>query len=405
MATFVGQIDASLSTGNVSYTSPGFTPSAVIMWGTQATADGDTDSTSANFSFGFTDGSNAQVVSASAQHGGAQLRSWARGASVYRLQDHLGVVLAEAEIVSFNNDGFTLNWTTAAGAGYDINILVIGGVSVTGVKVGEFTISATGNTAETGVGFQPDAVIMLHSTATTIPSNGTDNMKWGLGLDDAVTAAGMSWQFGTGASTIGATSSVLSLVAEDSGGAAQFEAKVGSLDADGFTVDTTTLSGSRSVAYIALQMADVAVGVVETGTSTGDLANTDPGFTPEFLFTFAKMSAWSPPATTQIHEVEFSLSISAADGTSHGLSYIGKDPALVGFAQNSSAIVQLPVDENVPSVDQVLGTLSSFDASGFTLNFTTAGNNQPLFYLAGIGGGVVGTFDNKLIYADGISTV
>lgn len=177
------------------------------------------------------------------------------------------------------------------------------------------------------------------------------------------------------------------------------------MDADGFTVSTTTLSADRNVAYIALQMSDIAVGALETGVATGDLSVTAPGFEPDFIFAFSKKSLWDPPGTTQIHQTEVSVAVSASDGTSHGLSYIGKDPSAVGYAQNSGALVQLPTDEETPSVDEVLATLASFDASGFTVNLTVAGNNQPMFYLVGLGGGVTGAFDNKLIYADGISTV
>jgi hypothetical protein len=75
-------------------------------------------------------------------------------------------ILAQANVTSFDADGFTLSWVTnAASAGaWIVHGLALGGADLTNVDVTrQTTVTSSGNQAFTGAGFKPDAVIFIHS--------------------------------------------------------------------------------------------------------------------------------------------------------------------------------------------------------------------------------------------------
>ena len=84
------------------------------------------------------------------------------------------VVVAEADLSSWNDTTFTLNWTTNDAESYVIHYIAIGGSDVS-AKVVDWTMAtAVGNRAVTGVGFQPDVVFHAHGGHTltaALPTN------------------------------------------------------------------------------------------------------------------------------------------------------------------------------------------------------------------------------------------
>ncbi len=97
------------------------------------------------------------------------------------------VLVAEADLQSWDATNFTLNWTTNDANAYVIHYIVIGGTDVS-AKVLQWNMrTSTGNQSVTGVGFQPNAVIHAHGTHAftgAVPSN-LAGAGFGLGAMDA----------------------------------------------------------------------------------------------------------------------------------------------------------------------------------------------------------------------------
>ena len=190
MATKVGSINAPLVTGNVPYTSVGFQPQALIGYAVGEASFADYDNQVYEVCTGFTDGTNAHSISQ------AHVQNMGQDTSFVRLTDTNGVIILEGEIVSFDTDGFTINWTTVSGAtAYTVMFVALGGALITNVAVGNFEISGSGNTSVTGVGFEPDVIMFLHADITTIPLIETVTSRcWGIGFDDGTDTAGICYR-------------------------------------------------------------------------------------------------------------------------------------------------------------------------------------------------------------------
>src|SRR6267142_2819556 len=90
----------------------------------------------------------------------------------------------EADFVSMDADGFTINILTTDGTQSWISYLAIGGTDLTNVKTGQFVQNTgTGDQAITGVGFQPDCLLFIRGRFTTSAPSSTANSNlrpaWG----------------------------------------------------------------------------------------------------------------------------------------------------------------------------------------------------------------------------------
>jgi hypothetical protein len=409
VAANVGSINASLSTGNVSYSSVGFLPKALILWGANVTAHADQDNTAYGAFYGITDGSTAHCVSIASGESVADM-AFGQDTSVVRLIDEAGTILAEAEIVSFDFDGFTLNWTTQAASGYIINFLAIGGGDLTDAKVGTFTITGTGDEVVTGVGFEPDAFVFLVADFTTLPTIvTTPRFNISVGLDSVASQTNTGIGFRTDAidKSTGSSSGTDSIVTNDdqASPAADVVAQVTATGADGFTVTASAHASDARVGYLALQGDSLFVGTDVTPNSATTNPVTGVGFEPEaVLITGTLFGAGSAPASEAAI-----LCVAAGDGTRQRMLVHGRDVGgSAGLAQKDDAVWQLPVDIN--AIDDIsnegnLASLQSLDSDGFTTDHTVAAFTENLRFLAINGGLTLSSFDNKLIYADGIQVV
>ncbi|UCF60250.1 MAG: DUF2341 domain-containing protein, partial [Anaerolineaceae bacterium] len=161
--TKVGTFTALAGTGNQPVTGVGFEPKAVLFWITDRTSEG--SGSYARFGRGWTDGSNEAAVATAWDDepaGGSnsnESRDRIVNSASITLVDHNGNLLAEASTSSLDADGFTLNWTTSGGSRL-VTYLALGGDALTNVKVGSFVWPfGSLNYSETGVGFQPDALM------------------------------------------------------------------------------------------------------------------------------------------------------------------------------------------------------------------------------------------------------
>jgi hypothetical protein len=153
------------------------------------------------------------------------------------------------------------------------------------VKVAPFTIpDSTGTEAITGVGFQPDLVLVC-GTVTNNVNEGFEGLFMHLGVATATDQWCMSVWAPDNSSPPDRTRRWhdSKFIAQLNGAANDFEAALDSFDADGFTIDVTDAPGVPLAAlYIAIRGGTYAAGVESVPAATG-IQTISVGFDPDAM--------------------------------------------------------------------------------------------------------------------------
>ncbi len=155
-----GSASAKTSTGTQAYTGVGFQPTALIVWAGKFSTTPLDQSTNGNGLFGFATSSSARGMVAWRNLNSSNPQVAKRRQSTQRILSST-TTFTEADFVSFDSDGFTLNYTTAGGNADVFYYLALRGPQF---KVSSFNqATSTGNQSITGAGFTPKAAIMMSS--------------------------------------------------------------------------------------------------------------------------------------------------------------------------------------------------------------------------------------------------
>ena len=153
-----GSGTAKTSTGNQAYTGVGFQPTCLLVWAGKFSTSPLDQSTNGNGMFGFASSSSARGMVAWRNQNGSNPQVAKHRQSTQRILSTANT-FNEADLVSFDSDGFTLNFPTAGGSADTFYYLAMKGPSF---KVSSFNQpGSTGNQALTGAGFTPKAAIMI----------------------------------------------------------------------------------------------------------------------------------------------------------------------------------------------------------------------------------------------------
>jgi hypothetical protein len=388
----------------------GQTPKAVILWTAAVTNSSFTGSFI--YAYGMSDGTTSKSISAASQDVHSKSNTSARMANKALTLVKWGQVLvAEADLSSLDATNFTLNWTTNSTDAYMIHYLVIGGPNVSAKVVGWLLANATGNLSVTGTGFKPDLVIHAFpgSAFTAAPPANAADADLGLGAMDA---AGNQWASfflskdnrPTSDTQRGQQTNAAIYTVNNTLGITKRAAFV-SMDADGFTLNFSSANGSNTQAFsLALKGIKARAGNFNkaTGAAPAGQSLSGVGFQPAavILSSFADVAQANPVVQTR-------FGLGASDGSSAGSVALSDANALGTTAVTSigkTSKVFMKVDNVTPVVDAE-ADLSSLDADGFTLNWTTNDNvaTQMLYlalgspataeplYLGQLTGGTIGT--------------
>jgi predicted membrane protein len=287
--------------------------------------------------------------------------------------------LAEATVTAMGADGFTLNWTKAGAGAEIIHYTILGGTSLTNANVGTTSMfAATGASSVIGVGFQPDAVMLNASNSSMAIGTFAANSRVGLNLGYFVggaSPAAMSVGIGfRGAQSAANQASVFhntQALTVLRGNAIGANVTYTSMNADGFTLNSSAASATP-VSWLALKGGKYKVAEIAQRSGIGSQATTGTGFQPKGVF-FASTNSASANGILDTTAPGASIALgsaqsSTAQGTvwSHNTSANPSDANVSNLATKAIRLAQSTATTNAEA------GLTSLDANGFTLNWTTA---------------------------------
>jgi hypothetical protein len=366
-----GNFTTNTVTGNQAITGLGFTPKAVIFFGLKISAARE----SGGF-FGCATGSaNRWCSSYDTDDFGDVVAAKFSGTRCLQEIDPTGVLYMDADFVSLDADGFTVNITTAINPGVPIYYLALGGAEMS-AQAGTFNSNtATGNQSKTGVGFQPNGVIFGIGPKNTTDAAVTTFMELGIGwgisstkrdattfmTDDAVTTDSQS--------ILRATECILNItIALAIDEAADFVSN----DTDGFTINWTTKSVTAiKIGYLALGGAlQLARGTFTSPAATGNVAYKGTGFNPvaELFISRGKVAA-----TTAVADSKQSIGV-ATSATARASTAFSDQDNVDSSSNPDGAVSTTKAITHIGNTTTVTAAadLVSQNADGFTLNWTTA---------------------------------
>jgi hypothetical protein len=389
IASYKGTFAANTGTGDQSVTGVGFQPLAVIFWHTRQSAEG----YAANAYGGF----GASVSSSQRKAVGYFEDDNLPTSNTGRSQHDKAIVGAsaatptmdyEADFVSMDADGFTINWSNAPGIAVIVHFLALGGSSLTNAAVGEFTANTgTGNQAVAGAGFQPDFLMLFTADNETALNSNRSQASFSLGFGTSSSArVSMGWASNDASSaqvSIVYSSAAAILNPMSTAGSLDSEADLVTLDADGFTINWTNAPAvAAKCFYLALKGGSYKVGSETQKTSGGTKATTGVGFQPTSILMMGQGRTVGTFSTT----TDSVITIGAGDGTRQGVAWWGGDDASDNTDTNMRTITTgAMMSATHPSTTVTEADIASLDADGFTLDWTTADANARLIYYAAFG--------------------
>jgi hypothetical protein len=243
--------------GAQAVTGVGFAPDALIaLAGTSTTAVASGADAAVNLSAATAAATASLAIGVDDGTGSANAAYIAEAGEFLKLASHVGVVDGTADLTSLDADGFTLNVTVAYDAAYLACALALVGASV---KIGTVTVPAgTGTQAITGVGFPPVGLLFFGGHAALLSTaRDAHNVFVGAASGPTARAVASSAHVETSDPIVAdhdsdTTTVVKALTAGTP--TVDWAADLDSLDADGFTLDWTTVgagAGADQFVYVA----------------------------------------------------------------------------------------------------------------------------------------------------------
>jgi hypothetical protein len=299
--------------------------------------------------------------------------------AVCHLLDENANLLSRASFVSFISDGVRLNFTVAPALALAGVVWFFYGSAVSAACGRVELDGAVGSRSVTGLGFEPDLILMSNSGDNNAAGNQTTGI-FGFGATDGTSEAAVHLGAVDGDAT-GACNqairddAILSLYSTVTGNAL-WKVSFTSFDADGFTVNMDTdPSASREVLWIAIEIDGAQIGLipVDTPTVTGNQAYTGMGFRPDAVMGWVTTQEAVNPASP----ISRSTTLAGGSGffifnstVEWAASWCHSDDGLTtGNSDLKAAALRLG-DGTEGGTGAVAASLNSMDADGFTLNYS-----------------------------------
>ncbi len=251
-------------------------------------------------------------------------------------------------------------------------------------KVGKLDVpGSTGSQAITGLGFTPKALFFFGTLRT---SDGTSvdfainlGMATASGSNNQGSVSGSGQDAAASANTDRYSTNANCISHYGHAGALVIQAAFTSMDADGFTINWTTVSSGVDIHYLALGGSDLTNAKVvkfNKQSGTGAQAVTGVGFQPDSILFISSMVANDALGTSSAK-----LAMGCAVGASQWGMSVHLNNSLATMATNRRQETNMVLmDQN--NSDAILsdGSFTSFDADGFTVNWTTNDTTSARIY-------------------------
>lgn len=385
-----GTFAASTGTGTQAVTGVGFQPSVVIFWSVALTAAGSGAgayhsfgvgvSSSSQWAFSYNDDDAVTTTEANRISTDTKCIVFASSGAVLDCQGALS---------SLDADGFTIDWgaSGAPATAVLIHYLALGGTDLTGVKTGIVTGPAsTGSQAITGVGFQPDLVLMATSLNTSTGALAASaNLAIGFATSSSARVSSAirsrDAQTTSDVASLQVENKILSgLLSNSAGVSGTYD--LTSMDADGFTLNNTTAASGAKYGYLALKGGHYKVGMESQKTSTGTKATTGAGFKPGAALFVSN----GETHLTTVSSTRSRLTIGGTDFTTEGCTWVESVDALTTMDTNQRTNTTKSIVHATTAAGLLGEADATADADGFTLDWTTADANAREFHYLLFGG-------------------
>jgi hypothetical protein len=354
------------------------TPKAAMFICSKGVTDG-TAAADAALCMGATDGTNQRVASVFSEDNEATSDCAYRGATdeVVMIIDDVGNVDGEANFKNFTSNGVVITWGDAPAAAYLLTVIFFAGTDLS-AHVNEFTSSAIadGEVDVTDPGFEPDQVIVFahrgafNDTAAQACSPTIGFCDNGVSVvQGSINMAELNGQAACTMFAISRNDRVCQNI-NASGAGLYGDIELASFDASGFSSFTRRIA-DNTVGYLALAFGGAAehwVGTITSPTSTGNDAQTGPGFTPQFVMIAPSFIVAED--TLEEDGDAGSYGIGVFDGDDEYCTSIAMEDAQGTMDTQSlsdDTAINLPLDDGGAGFT---ASFVSFDANGWTLNFS-----------------------------------
>lgn len=349
-----------------------FEPIAVLFRALDQTADG--YSSNMFGSMGFSDGTANFSVGFRSDHNVNPTGNW--GYTYPDTTKCISFASSNAAISGFNPNGFNLNWS-AVGANNIVEWVAFGGDTCQ-AKVKMINPTGTGSMSFTGYGFQGQLLMWLHARGAPWDTEDVTRMSMDMGF---ASGSASDEQFSmhilsnSGASPSQSVHEYFTGKV-DAWGVTSFS----SWDADGYTVSMTGNMGGANVATLVLgDSAETSFKVTNDSqkTSTGTKAQTGIGFQPGALLA---AGVCGTNTTGTINQANAYLTFGAYDSATHECGWDGStngvNPTVTATRPDESILISHSAPASTTNAE---APVSSLDADGYTLNWTTADATARVF--------------------------
>jgi hypothetical protein len=395
----VDRVACDTSTGEqaITVSAGGLTPKAALFFLVGATVDG-TAAADAVFSRGAATGPTNRWVAGMYSKDAvttSETQAWMYHDSCVKAYDGAATpnLLCEADFVSFGVNTVTINWSTAPASAWFLTVVTFSGSDVSAhanYKDVLNTVDLEINVTDPG--FEPDIIFVGNGTFNS-PGLGTHgDVGYGIVHNDG---AGTVTQraFHTWEQDTRTTMRVSGANRDDSGvvtlATTLFDnwIEFSNFDSSGFSMTARDDGGNnREHQYLAISFggsAQAAVGSYTTPTSSGSDSETGVGFKPQFLLTlntFHEAVNTVYDDTTDLGGQRGLSAITAAN--QYSMSWVSDSGVGTTNVEslNDDVALELPDEDGSAGLT---AAFTSFDASGWTWNFSNFESNAKyLFWLA-----------------------
>ncbi len=391
------------TSGNQDITTPdlkGLTPKAALLFCSSATIDG-SSAAHAHVSIGAVTGaSNEWALTSNDEDGQTTMDSHKEAYGDRCIAQNVPGsfnIDGAAHFVSWLTDGMRINWDDPMNGSYLITVVFFAGTDLT-VHANRRALDTQDTVVDvTDPGFQPDIVIAAMARLVDLPPDDSQSHSVSIGVahfDGASTIVQRCWnsasQVGLGTSNVSGVhkENRITEVPIATGASVDVGAEISAFDSSGFSLTARNASGvSEAVYYLALSFGGAVNSYVETHktpVTTGDDADTGPGFTPQFVMLGTTLL--EATGTYETAGLGGQVGISVMDGkTEYALSMNSRDAIGDSECQslNDASAIAMPDHLGVLEVE---ATFVSFDPLGFTLNYSNHAEVSNFWWVLAIEG-------------------